>query len=55
MQKMFFVTKNSEKNGNAPVNDRFQRIDKLNELLINGWEIAEFKVDGGDAYFLLKK
>lgn len=60
MQKVFFISRSTDKGGSAaeysaPDFDRFQRVEQLNGLLDLGWQIKEFKTDNGDAYFILEK
>ncbi|MCD8095976.1 MAG: hypothetical protein LUE12_07615 [Ruminococcus sp.] len=63
MQKKFFISKNSDSISNAsrvcaPELDRFRRIEKLNLMLANGWEIKGFENSENDStgsYFLLEK
>lgn len=59
MQKVFYVSKNSENNENhgntAPGFDRFSRIEKLNLLLSMGWSIKSFSSDNNEEYFVLEK
>lgn len=54
MIKKFFISKNTDENS-APQLDRFQRIEKLNDMLSMGWVIKSFETDNGDSYFLLEK
>lgn len=35
--------------------DRFQRIDKLNEMISQGWKIVEMNNDEKSTYFVLEK
>lgn len=60
MQKIFYVSRNSEDgsedlSGHAPDMDRFQRIDKLNEMISLGWKIVGMNNDGKSTYFVLEK
>jgi hypothetical protein len=59
MQKVFYVSKNSENNDNhgntAPDFDRFSRIEKLNLLLSMGWNIKSFSSENNEEYFVLEK
>lgn len=54
MTKTFFISKNTDDTA-APQLDRFQRIEKLNEMLLAGWVIKSFETDGSSSYFLLEK
>lgn len=60
MQKIFYVSRQTEdtadgQTSHAPDMDRFQRIDKLNELIARGWSIKEFKEEEESSYFVLEK
>lgn len=60
MEKVFYVSKNAEgiKNDNeifAPTFNRFQRVDKLNDLLNRGWSIKKFVTENDEAFFVLEK
>ena len=59
MQKVFYVSKNSENNENhgntVPGFDRFSRIEKLNLLLSMGWSIKSFSSENNEEYFVLEK
>lgn len=56
MEKTFFIRRSASGDGvPAPVYDRFQRIEKLNLLVENGWSIKDFKCDADEEYFILEK
>jgi predicted GNAT superfamily acetyltransferase len=59
VKKVFYISENSEtgKSGgvSAPSLDRFQRVEKLNEMLSRGWQIKEFKNSDENSYFVLEK
>ena len=56
MQKIFYITKCSEKSEASPPEfDRFKRVEHLNELLDLGWRIKELKTENCDTYFILEK
>lgn len=56
MQKVFYVSRNNGCADNCtPDMDRFQRIEKLNDLLALGWSIKEMKNEGESTYFVLHK
>lgn len=54
MIKKFFISQNSA-DQSAPQLDRFQRIEKLNAMLLVGWVIKGFQSDSAGSYFLLEK
>lgn len=54
MTKKFYVSKSTEGNP-APELDRFQRIEKLNLLLSNGWTIKDYHETPEESWFLLEK
>ncbi len=54
MTKKFYVSRNSE-DASAPQLDKYQRIEKLNLLLSNGWIIKGFEEADGESWFLLEK
>lgn len=58
MQKLFYVTKNQQRNSDnvcTPDMDRFARVEKLNNLLSLGWSIKEFIKEKNEEYFILEK
>lgn len=55
MTKKFFISKAEKSASDAPDLDRFQRVEKLNEMLAVGWQIKGFYNEVEGSYFVLEK
>ncbi|MGN0633347.1 MAG: hypothetical protein ACI4JW_05710 [Oscillospiraceae bacterium] len=55
MTKKFFISKAEKSASDAPDLDRFQRVEKLNEMLAVGWQIKGFYNEAEGSYFVLEK
>ncbi len=60
MRKTFYITKSSEEHSDneghtVPDTDKFRQIQKLNELISDGWIIKDFSSEKCSSYFILEK